>query len=67
MGSKEKVVEVSKNGHGGVPDQIQEVLQEKKRANQKGLIMVSIKKGHNCIFELVFFIFHNTKKLSNFN
>lgn len=29
MGSKEEVVEVSKNGHGGVPDQIQEVLQDK--------------------------------------
>ncbi len=30
MGSKEEVVEVSKNGHGGVPDEIQEVLQEMK-------------------------------------
>lgn len=30
MGSKEEVVEVSENGHGGVPDQIQEVLQETK-------------------------------------
>lgn len=35
MGSKEEVVEVSKNGHGGVPDQIQEVLQE-----NKGLLIV---------------------------
>lgn len=31
MGSKEEVVKVSKNGHGGVPDQIQEGLQGKKR------------------------------------
>lgn len=30
MSSEEEVVEVSKNGHGGVPDQIQEVLQEKR-------------------------------------
>lgn len=30
VGRKEEVVEVSKNGHGGVPDQIQEVLQENK-------------------------------------
>lgn len=30
MGSKEEVVEVSKNGHGGVPDQIQKVLQKKR-------------------------------------
>lgn len=30
MSSKEEVVEVSKDGHGGVPDQIQEVLQERK-------------------------------------
>lgn len=28
MSSKEEVVEVSKNGHGGVPDQIQEVLKK---------------------------------------
>lgn len=26
VGSKEEVVEVAENGHGGVPDQIQEVL-----------------------------------------
>lgn len=30
MSRKEKVVEVSKNGHGGVPDQIQEGLKGKK-------------------------------------
>lgn len=30
MSSEEEVVEVSKNGHGGVPDQIQEVLEEGK-------------------------------------
>lgn len=33
MSSKEEVVEVSKNGHGGVPDQVQEVLQENKQIN----------------------------------
>lgn len=31
VGGKEKVVEVSENGHNGVPDQIQEVLTEKRR------------------------------------
>lgn len=28
MGGKEEVVEVAKNGHDGVPDQIQEVLRQ---------------------------------------
>lgn len=31
MCRKEEVVEVSKNGHGGIPDQIQEVLEERDR------------------------------------
>ena len=30
VGSEEEVVEMSKNGHNAVPDQIQEVLQGKK-------------------------------------
>lgn len=30
VSSEEEVVEVSENRHGGVPDQIQEVLQEKR-------------------------------------
>lgn len=30
MGSEEEVVEVSKNGHDAVPDQIQEVLEGKR-------------------------------------
>lgn len=31
MSSKEEVVEVSKNGDGGVPDQIEEGLAKKRR------------------------------------
>lgn len=30
VSSKEEVIKVAKNGHGGVPDQIQEVLQQEK-------------------------------------
>lgn len=30
MSSEEEVVEVSENGHGGVPDQVEEGLQDKK-------------------------------------
>lgn len=44
VSSEEEVVKVSKNGHGGVPDQIQEVLQpEEQNSSSREIIFRNIK------------------------
>lgn len=45
MSGEEKVVEVSEDGHGGVPDQIQEVLREKE--TKETYINVFMMQGGN--------------------
>lgn len=44
VSGEEEVVKVSKNGHGGVPDQIQEVLQqEEQNSSSREIIFRNIK------------------------